>query len=167
MSLRVRILLTVAALLLLPVYSATAGDDATPLRITISPMGGPHSSQITVAGLGAQVGVPVQVMITADGNAGEGALTAIQVDPAASGGFAAAITVPADATAGRYAVRAEQRNAQGAVLQYYWVGLRVGSVLNPATGALPETALTLTAILATLLMGLMAFQGVRLALRRQ
>lgn len=167
MSLKVRILLTLAALLLLPVYSAMAGEELTALRITISSASGPQGTQIAVTGQGAKVGVPVQVMIAANGDTGKGALAVVQVDPDAGGNFAATLTVPADAVDGRYAVRAEQRNPQGSLLQYSWIGYSVGPILNPATGGLRETSLTLAAVLAALLVGLMAFQGMRLALRRQ
>ena len=166
MFLKVRILLTLAALLLLPVYSAVAGEEDVALRFTVSPASGPQSTPITVTGQGSLVGLPVQVMLATNGETGDGALTVVQVDPDASGSFSAALTVPADAVDGRYAVRAEQRDTQGTLLRYYWVGFSVGPILNPTTGGVRETTLTLTAILAALLVGMMAFQGVRLALRR-
>jgi len=167
MSLKVRFLLTLAALLLLPAYSALAGEELNALSINISPTSGPQSTQIAVTGQGANPALPIQVMIVTNGDTGEGALTVVQVDPDASGNFAATVAVPVGATDGRYAVRAEQRSAQGGLLQFAWVGFSVGLILNPATGGLRETSLTLTAILAALLVSLMAFQGMRLALRRQ
>ena len=167
MSLKVRILLTLAVLLLLPAYAATVGAEGITLRINIAPSSGPQDTGIAVTGEGAQAGMPVQVMIAGNGETGDGALAVVQVDPDASGRFAATVTVPADAVDGRYAVRAEQRNAQGAVLQYYWAGFSVSPVLSPISGGLREVSLTLTSALAAILVGLMAFQGIRLALRRQ
>jgi hypothetical protein len=167
MSLNVRILLTLAVLLLLPAYAATAGAEGITLRISISPSSGPQGTDIAVTGEGAQVGIPVQVMIASNGETGEGALAIVQVDPDASGRFAATIKVPPGAVDGRYAVRAEQRSAQGGLLQYYWASFGVGPVLSGISGGLRGVSLTLTATLAAILVGLMAFQGVRLALRRQ
>jgi hypothetical protein len=164
MSLNVRILLTLAVLLLLPAYAATAGAEGITLRISISPSSGPQGTDIAVTGEGAQVG---QVMIASNGDTGEGALAIVQVDPDASGRFAATIKVPPGAVDGRYAVRAEQRSAQGGLLQYYWASFGVGPVLSGISGGLRGVSLTLTATLAAILVGLMAFQGVRLALRRQ
>lgn len=166
MSLRVRILLTLAALLLLPAYSAVASDDGSMFHFSVSPLSGPQNTPITVSGQGALAGLPVQVMLAVNGETGDGALTVVQVDPDPGGNFTAVVTVPATATDGRYAVRAEQRDIQGTLLRYYWAGFTVGPVLNPTTGGLRETSLALAAILAALLVGMMAFQGMRLALRR-
>lgn len=166
MSIRLRIVLTLVTLLLLPVYSSVAGaETGTTLRISVSPVSGPQETAVAVTGTGAQVGTPVQVMIASDGNTGAGALTVVQVDPDSSGNFAATIVVPADALDRRYAVRAEQRTAQGSLHQYYWATFTVGNVLIPETGGLQGTSLTLTAVLAALLVSLMLFQGTRLAVK--
>ena len=166
MSMRLRILLTLTTLLLLPVYSSVAGaETGTTLRISVSPVSGPQETAVAVTGTGAQVGTPVQVMIASDGNTGAGALTEVQVDPDSSGNFAATIVVPADALDGRRAVRAEQRTAQGSLHQYYWATFTVGNVLIPETGGLRGTSLTVTAVLAALLVAWMLFQGTRLAVK--
>jgi hypothetical protein len=166
MSLQVRILLTLAALVLLPVYSAVASGEVGAFQFTINPASGPQSTAITVTGQGALAGLPVQVMLAVNGETGDGALTVVQVDPDAGGNFSAVVVVPANTSDGRYAVRAEQRDIQGTLLRYYWAGFTVGPILNPTTGGLRETSLALAAVLAALLVGMMAFQGMRLALRR-
>jgi len=161
---RLRILLTLATLLLLPAYASVAGaETGTTLRISVSPVSGPQETANAVTGTGAQMGTPVQVMIASDGNTGAGALTVVQVDPDSSGNFAATIVVPADALDGRRAVRAEQRTAQGSLHQYYWATFTVGNVLIPETGGLQGTSLTVTAVLAALVVALMLFHGTRLA----
>ncbi len=133
MSMRLRLVLTLATLLLLPVYSSVAGaETGTTLRISVSPVSGPQETAIAVTGTGAQVGTPVQVMIASDGNTGAGALTAVQVDPDSNSNFAATIVVPADARDGRYSVRVEQRTAQGSLLQYYWASFTVGIPMSLA-----------------------------------
>ena len=166
MSIRLRIVLTLVTLLLLPIYSSVAGaETGTTLRISVSPVSGPQETAVAVTGTGAQVGTPVQVMIASDGNTGAGALTVVQVDPDSSGNFAATIVVPADALDRRYAVRAEQRTAQGSLHQYYWATFTVGNVLIPETGGLQGTSLTVTAVLAALLVASMLFQGARLAVK--
>ena len=140
-------------------------ETGTTLRISIGPVSGPQETAIAVTGTGAQVGTPVQVMIASDGNTGAGALTVVQVDPDSSGDFAATIVVPADALDGRRAIRAEQRTAQGSLHQYYWAAFTVGNVLIPETGGLQGTSLTVTAVLAALLVASMLFQGARLAVK--
>lgn len=167
MSLRVRVLLTLAALLLLPVYSAVASDGGVGFRIAVSPSSGPPGTPITVTGQGALVGLPVQVMLVVNGQTGEGALTVAQVEPDASGNFTAVVTVPADTPSGRYAVRAEQRDIHGMGLVFWWAGFTVGTttILIPTTGGVPEASSGLAVILAALLVGMMAFQGVHRALR--
>jgi len=166
MSLKLRVLLTLAVLALLPAYSALASGEVTALSFTINPTGGPQGTPITVSGQGAQVGLPVQVMLVVDGETGAGALALVQTMPDANGNFTATLTVPAEAAAGRYAVRAEQRNAQGGLVQYYWISFSVGPILSPVTGGLRGSSLTLAGVLAAILVGLITFQGVRLALRR-
>lgn len=166
MSLTVRIVLTLIVLALLPAYSVLASGEVTGLSFTINPSGGPQGTPVTVSGQGAQAGLPVQVMLVTDGETGAGALAFVQAMPDANGNFTATLTVPAEATAGRYAVRAEQRDAQGALVQYYWITFNVGPTLVPVTGGWQSNSLTLAGALAALLVGLIAFQGVRLALRR-
>ena len=166
MSMRLRIVLTLATLLLLPAYSSMAGaETGTTLRISISPVSGPQETAIAVTGTGAQVGTPVRVMIASDGNTGAGALTVVQVDPDSTGNFAATVVVPTDALDGRRAVRAEQRTDQGSLHQYYWATFTVGNGMIPETGGLQGTSLTVTAVLAVLLVALMFFQGTRLAVK--
>jgi hypothetical protein len=166
MSLRIRILLTIAALLLLPTYSALAGSDDTSIRISISPTGGPAETNIAVTGTGAQPDMPVQIMFTTNGDTDEGALNVWQIDPESSGDFAATITVPPGTSSGAYAVRAVQHSLSGGVVQYYWVSFQIGDVLVPETGGVPDTSLTVSAILAALLVGLLVFQGARRASRQ-
>ncbi|MGC8877881.1 MAG: hypothetical protein ACP5R2_01490 [Anaerolineae bacterium] len=166
MSLTVRIVLTLAVLALLPAYSALASGEVTALTFTINPAGGPQGTPVTVSGQGAQVGLPVQVMLVTDGETGAGALALVQAMPDTNGNFTATLIVPAEAAAGRYAVRAEQRDAQGALVQYYWISFNVGPALVPVTGGWRGNSLTLAGALAALLVGLIAFQGIRLALRR-
>ena len=167
MSLWTRILLTALVLMLLPAYAAVAGAQGTGLQISISPITGPGGTNIAVTGTGAQVDLPIQVMLVTSGETGDGALTVVQVDPDVNGGFAANLVVPASTADGRYAVRAEQRSLQGSLLQFYWVSFSVGDVLIPETGGLPGTTLTITAILAALLVLGLLFQGTRLVLHRR
>lgn len=167
MSLRLRILLSVLVLMLLPGYAALAGAEGTTLQISISPISGPGGTNIAVTGTGAESNLPVQVMLVTNGETGDGAVTVVQVDPDANGGFAANLVVPAATADGRYAVRAEQRSVQGSLLQYYWVSFTIGDVLIPETGALPSTTLTITAVLAALLVSGLLFQGTRLVLRER
>jgi hypothetical protein len=166
MSFAMRIMLTVFMLALLPAYAALASGEVSALSFTINPSGGPQGTPITVSGQGAQVGLPVQVMLVTDGETGAGTLALVQAMPDANGNFSATLTVPAEAAAGRYAVRAEQRDAQGSLVQYYWISFNVGPTLVPVTGGWSSGSVTLAAVLAALLVGLVAFQGMRLALRR-
>lgn len=166
MSLALRIMLTLTVLALLPAYSVLASGEVTGLSFTINPSGGPQGTPITVSGQGAQAGLPVQVMLVTDGETGAGVLASVQAMPDASGNFTAILTVPAEAAAGRYAVRVEQRDTRGALVQYYWISFSVGPALVPVTGGWQGSPFTLAGVLAALLVGLVAFQGVRLALRR-
>lgn len=168
MSLRVMVTLTLAAVLLLPVATALAGEGETTLRITISPVSGEPGTSIAVTGQGAKAGIPVKVMIVTNGDTGEGAIAEVQVDPAADGTFSATIKLPAGTADGSYAVRAEQRNKRGGLIHYWWVGFQVGSgsALLPVTGTLPGTSITVTTALAALLVIALVVQGVRRALRR-
>lgn len=168
MSLRVMILVTLVAILLLPVSTALAGESDTTLRITISPVNGDPGTDIGVTGEGAKTGIPVKVMIVANGDTGENPIVEVEADPADDGTFSATIVVPEDTADGRYAVRAEQRNAGGGLIHYWWVGFQVGGgeVLLPETGTLPGTSITVTAALAALLVAGMITQGVRRLLRR-
>lgn len=166
MSLAIRVMLTLCVLALLPAYAALASGEVTLLNFSINPGGGPQGTPITVSGRGAQAGLPVQVMLVTDGETGVGVLAAVQAMPDANGNFTATLTVPAEVAAGRYAVRAEQRDGQGSLVQYYWISFNVGPALIPVTGGWPGSSLTLAGVLAALLVGLIAFQGMRLALRR-
>ena len=162
MSLRLRIGLTLVALLLLPVYSAVAGFNASAsLLFTISPAGGEPGTSVTVSGSGAVYGLPVQVMLATNGETGEGALAVVQVDPNVDGTFTASLTVPAGIAYGRYAVRAEQRDLAGSLIQYYWVSFQVGGAYLPPTGGLSGVSLTISAVLAALLVSMLVLQGFR------
>jgi hypothetical protein len=167
MSLRIRILLSLLVLMLLPTYAALAGAEGTTLQFSISPISGPGGTNIAVTGAGAQTDLPVQIMLVTNGETGDGAVTVVQVDPDANGGFAANLVVPAATADGRYAVRAEQRSLQGSLLQYYWVSFSIGDVLIPETGGIPTTTLTITAVLAALLVSGLLIHGTRLALRQR
>jgi len=169
MSLRVTIAVALVVVLLLPASAALAGGDtATTLRITISPINGDPGTDISVTGQGAKAGIPVKVMIVTNGDTGAGVIAEVEVNPAADGTFSAAISVPEGTADGSYAVRAEQRNQGGGLIQYWWVGFQVGGgdALLPVTGTLPGTPVTITAALAAVLVLLLAVQGVRRALRR-
>jgi len=167
MSARSLMVLTIAAVLLLPVSAALAGGEAT-LRISISPINGDPGTDIAVTGQGAQTGSSVAVMLVSNGDTGDGNIAQVQVDPAADGTFSATIKVPDNTTDGRYAVRAEQRTSEGSLIHFWWVGFQVGGgdALLPVTGTLPGTSITITAALAALLVGGLGFQGVRRAMRR-
>jgi hypothetical protein len=168
MSLRVMIAVTLAAVLLLPASAAIAGGTETTLRITISPINGEPGTDIAVTGEGAKPGIPVKVMIVTNGDTGEGSIADVEANPASDGTFSATIAVPENTADGSYAVRAEQRNQSGGLIQYWWVGFRVGGgeALLPVTGTLPGTSITITAALAALLVAGLAVQGVRRVLRR-
>jgi hypothetical protein len=167
MSLRVMATLTLAALLLLPVSAVWAGGETT-LRITISPISGDPGVSIAVTGLGAQAGIPVKVMLVTNGDTGEGSIADVSVNPAADGTFSATLVVPEGTKDGSYAVRAEQRNKNGGLIHFWWVGFNVGGggALLPVTGTLPGTSIAFTTVLAALLVAALTFQGVRRLLRR-
>jgi hypothetical protein len=169
MSLRVMIALTLVAILSLPVSIAFAGGETeTTLRITISPINGEPGTDIAVTGEGAKPDIPVKVMIVTNGDTGEGSIAEVEASPASDGTFSATIAVPENTADGSYAVRAEQRNQSGGLIQYWWVGFRVGGgeALLPVTGTLPGTSISVTVALAALLVAGLAVQGVRRALRR-
>lgn len=169
MFLRAVIAVTLIAILLIPVSPAIAGGETdTTLRITISPINGDPGTDIAVTGEGAKAGTPVKVMIVTNGDTGQGAIAEVQVDPADDGTFSATVVVPDGTADGSYAVRAEQRNQGGGLIQYWWVGFQVGGgdALLPVTGTLPGTSIAITAVLAALLVAGLAVQGVRRALRR-
>lgn len=169
MFLRVMVPLTLVAMLSLSVSPVFAGgEEETTLRITISPVSGDGGTSIAVTGQGAKTGIPVKVMIVTNGDTGEGAIADVQVDPAQDGTFPATIVVPKDTANGSYAVRAEQRNKNGGLIHYWWVGFQVGSggALLPVTGTLPGTSIAVTTALAVLLVAALAVQGVRRVLRR-
>lgn len=169
MSTRIVIAIALSILLLLPASVVFAGGGRGPtLRIAISPIAGDPGTEIAVTGQGAQAETPVQVLIVANGDTGQGEIARLEVTPAPDGTFAATITVPEGTAHGGYAVRAEQRNQSGGLIQYWWVGFQVGggNALLPVTGTLPGTSITVTAALAALLVAGLAFQGTRRALRR-
>jgi hypothetical protein len=169
MSIRMIGAVTLIMLILLPVSVATAGGEIAPtLRITISPIRGEPGTAIAVTGEGAQPELPVKVMIVTNGDTAAGMIQEVDVTPAADGTFSTTITVPEGTPDGSYAVRAEQRNQRGGLLQYWWVDFQVGSggALLPVTGVLPGTSITITAALAALLVLALIGQGVRRALRR-
>ena len=169
MFFRVAMVSMLALVLLLPTSIAFAGGDTdATLRITISPINGDPGTDIAVTGEGAKPGTPVQVMIVANGDTGQGEIAKVDVTPAEDGTFSTTITVPEGTSDGSYAVRAEQRNQGGGLIHYYWVGFQVGGgdALLPVTGTLPGTSITITAALAALLVIVMAVQGTRRVLRR-
>lgn len=144
-----------------------AGDgDSTPLdiRIVITPLQGDPGTVISVSGTGADPALDVVISIAPQADTADGSLATVTVSPAADGTFSATITMPATATDGRYAVRAEQFNDAGSVQQYYWnaftVGNGGGGDLLPVTGTLPGTPLTVTAALALLLAASMVVRGI-------
>jgi hypothetical protein len=148
---------------------AWAGGGTGPtLRIAISPINGDPGTEIAVTGKGANPGTPAQVMIVANGDTGEGEIARVEVMPAENGTFSATIIVPEGTADGNYAVRAGQRNQNGGLIHYWWVGFQVGggNALLPVTGTLPGTSITVTAALGALLVAVLAFQGTRRALRR-
>jgi hypothetical protein len=165
---RLVLAVTLVIVLCLPVPLALAAGDAAPtLRIIISPLGGLPGTDITVIGEGARPGIPVKVMLVKDGKTGEGLFNQGEVDPADDGKFLTNIPVPGGTGNGTYAVRAEQRNQAGGLIQYWWVGFHVGDLpLLPITGALPPASSTPTAALAALLSLTLLGQGLRRAFRR-
>ena len=169
MSVRVVTAVALSILLLLPASVAWAGGGKGPtLRIAISPINGDPGAEIAVTGKGAEPGTSVQVVIVANGDTGEGEIARVEVMPAEDSTFSATIIVPEGTADGNYAVRAEQRNQDGGLIHYWWVGFQVGSgnALLPVTGTLPGTSITVTAALGALLVAVLAFQGTRRALRR-
>jgi hypothetical protein len=162
-------MLTLAALLLLPAYSALAGAGASAsLQFTMNPAGGPPGTTVLVSGCGAVTGIPVQVLLAANGDAGSGAIALVQVDPAVDGTFQARLGVPASLADGRYAIRVEQRNTQGGILQFAWLGFNAGATLLPETGALRNASLTtVPTVLAALLASMLVFQSSRLVSGRR
>ena len=169
MSVRVVAAVALSILLLLPASTAWAGGGTGPtLRIAISPISGEPGTEIAVTGEGAKPGTPVQVMIVANGDTGEGEIARVEVLTAENGAFSATIIVPEGTADGNYAVRAEQRNQNGGLIHYWWAGFQVGggNALLPVTGTLPGTSITVTAALGALLVAALAFQGTRRALRR-
>jgi hypothetical protein len=169
MSIRMIGAVTLIMLICLPVPVATAGGETgQTLRISISPISGEPGTGIAVTGEGALPELTVKVMIVSNGDTGAGMIQEVEVNPAADGTFSTTITVPDGTQDGSYAVRAEQRNQSGGLVQYWWVGFQVGSggALLPVTGTLPGTSITITAALAALLVVALMSQGVRRALRR-
>ncbi len=169
MSFRDVIAITLIAMLLVPVSTALAGGEKqATLRIAISPINGDPGTDIAVTGEGAKAGVPVKVLIVTNGGTGAGVIQEVEVSPKEGGTFEATIVVPEGTKDGSYAVRAEQRNEDGGLIHYYWVGFQVGSgdALLPVTGTLPGTSITVTAALAALLVIVLAVQGTRRVLRR-
>lgn len=180
MSFGMRVLLILMALTLAPAYSALA--QVPTLQFTISPTSGVQGTPITVTGQGAQVGLPVQVMLVTDGDTGMGMLAQVQVEPDVGGNFVATLTVPSDAREGRYAVRAEQRGAWG-LIHYYWTTFTIGPavipvapavtpvatpvVVMPVTGGQQENTPLPYAMLAVFLVLLIAGQGVRSVLQHR
>lgn len=160
------VLLGIVLLIAGPV-SAGEGDGsvATTLRITISPTQGDPGTQISVSGSGAQAGIKVRLMISPRADSAEGAVGLVEVEPAADGTFSGTVTVPGDLADGIYAVRAEQLNAKGNVIHYYWNSFTVGAggdgPLLPTTGAIPGTSLTIAAALAALIVMGLLIQGIR------
>jgi hypothetical protein len=96
------------------------------MQISISPFRGEPGSEIAVSGGGADPSLQVIVTLAPQVDSAAGALTTVELTPAADGTFETTLTVPTDVPDGRYAIRAEQFSLRGNVLQYYWNVLTVG-----------------------------------------
>lgn len=159
-------------LILTPSVLAGGGKDDFTIRMTISKTLLAPGDAISVTGSGAKVGVAVNVQIVRDPSSGANALTAVQVMPDANGNFSATVTVPANATTGRYAVRAEQPPGNGALVdQYFWAGICVNQCTGESLGSmLPDTGgaavgISLSLILSGLLVAGLAIRGIGRAVK--
>lgn len=142
-----------------------AGDGVQTLRITISTVTGAPGSDVTVQGTGANPDFKVTVTLAPQADSADGAFVTQTLSPKSDGTFETTLTVPEDMSEGHYFIRAEQFSDTGNVLQYYWNGFTVGAVasanaLLPETGAVPGTSLSITAMLALLLLGGLILRGV-------
>lgn len=154
-------------LVLMMGQTAFAGDGGTQtLRIAISPVTGAPGTVIDIAGSGATVDTRVVLTLSPQPDSADGAFVTQEVSPVADGTFSATLIVPNDLAEGHYFVRAEQFSATGNVLQYYWNGFIVSTpvtaagALLPETGTvLPGTSLSITVMLALLLLGGMILRG--------
>jgi len=121
MSLRVMVALTLAAILLLPVSAVWAGGETT-LRITISPSAATRASASPLPGQGATAGIPVKVMLVADGDTGEGSIADVECKP----GRRRHIFGNPHRTQGRrgWKLRGPRRatHKNGGLIHFWWVG---------------------------------------------
>ncbi|MFQ5610661.1 MAG: hypothetical protein ACE5H9_00860 [Anaerolineae bacterium] len=164
-------LLAIVLLMAGPVSAGEGDDDpATTLRISITPTQGDPGTEISVTGSGAQAGIKVRLMIAPQADSSNDAVGLVEVEPASDGTFSGVVTVPSDLADGIYAVRAEQLNSNGNVIHYFWNAFTVGAggdgPLLPTTGAIPGTPLTISAVLAVLLVMGLLIQGLRAAANR-
>lgn len=159
------ILLTVVAFMAGPVFAEQGA--LVNLKINISPFQGEAGTAIAVDGSGAQAGETVRVTLSTDSAASTNALASVEATPAADGTFNTSLTVPAELTEGKYYVRAEQ--TVGGSTYYYYNSFRVGAVANatllPTTGSFMGTPLTVTALLALVLLSGMVVKGFHGAFR--
>ncbi len=156
---RVFILLLAGSLALLFAGPVLAGqgdpDPGVTIRIGLDRSQADPGERVTVSGRGAIAGRNVTVMIAPQADSAVGALVTEEVIPADDGTFSAVLTVPDDADDGIYAIRAEQRAANGAVIQYYWNIFTIGAggsgpFLPKAGGIASNPSLSLTMVTATL-----------------
>jgi len=164
-----RVIISGILLMLVLVMGQTvfAGDEGTQtLRITISPVTGAPGTVIDITGTGAVADAAVVLTLSPQPESADGAFVTQKVSPAADGTFSATLIVPDDLAEGHYFIRAEQFSAAGKVLQYYWNGFIVSApvatagALLPETGTvMPGTSLSITVMLALLLLGGMILRG--------
>jgi hypothetical protein len=158
------ILLGMALLVGHPAFAGGgSGDAPVNLRIAISPVQGNANTAITVSGTGADPSVAVSVALAPQTDTAANALVTVQVNPGPDGTFRATLTVPANTTDGQYAVRAEQVDGNGRLLQFYWnlfnVGAGAGVSALPASGGVTESAPP--AVIGTLALLLLIGLGIR------
>jgi hypothetical protein len=163
---RLLIFLLVGSLIALFASPVLAGqgnpDPGVTIRIGLDRSQADPGEGVTVSGSGAIVGRNVAVMIAPQADSAAGALVTEQVVPADDGTFSAVLTVPDDAEDGIYAIRAEQRAANGAVIQYYWNIFTIGAggsgpFLPKVGGIIAGPSLSLT--MATAALGLLLVTG--------
>jgi hypothetical protein len=160
------ILLGIALLVGRPAFAGGgSGDAPVNLRISISPVQGNANTAITVSGTGANPGVPVSVALAPQTDTAANALATTQVNPNPDGTFRATLTVPANTADGQYAVRAQQVDGSGRLLQFYWHLFNVGagagvSALPSAGGVMEGTASPVVSTLALLLLIGLGVRGI-------
>lgn len=160
------ILLGTALLVGRPAFAGGgSGDAPVNMRISISPVQGNANTAITVSGTGANPSTPVSVALAPQTDSATNALATVQVTPGSDGTFRATLTVPATTADGQYAVRAEQMDGNGRLLQFYWnlftVGAGAGvSALPSAGGVMEGPASPVVSTLAILLLIGLGMRGI-------